>query len=49
MAMFIKDIPPYTKQTKNISEVAQKIGNTGFLIPKGGKVKVSSKVEKFCA
>ena len=25
MAMFIKDIPPYTKQTKNISEVAQKV------------------------
>jgi hypothetical protein len=25
MAIFIKDIPPYTKQTKNISEVAQKV------------------------
>ncbi len=25
MAMFIKDIPPYTKQTKDISKVAQKV------------------------
>ncbi len=25
MAMFIKDIPPYTKQTKDISDVAQKV------------------------
>ncbi len=27
MSVFMQDIPPYTKQTKNISEVAQKVRN----------------------